>query len=140
MRRVCPRDVRLRSWLGGVTVGCILILGFGVDAAVCSGDHACMRVSGCPSLTLAPSGDALKPDPVARVDEDCVACGHCGEVADAAVLCPSFYKAHKVNNPTGWDRWLAGLRRGTVGWLQGRSERRRAARQLYAPTIAEVRA
>ncbi|MEZ5606581.1 MAG: indolepyruvate ferredoxin oxidoreductase subunit alpha [Burkholderiaceae bacterium] len=112
---------------------------FGVDAAVCSGDHACMRVSGCPSLTLAPSGDALKPDPVASVDQDCVACGHCGEVADAAVLCPSFYKAHKVNNPSGWDRWLAGLRRAGVGWLQGRSERKRAARQLYAPTIDEVR-
>ncbi|MBS0498791.1 MAG: indolepyruvate ferredoxin oxidoreductase subunit alpha [Burkholderiaceae bacterium] len=113
---------------------------FGVDAAVCSGDHACMRVSGCPSLTLAPSGDALKPDPVASVDEACVACGHCGEVADAAVLCPSFYKAHKVNNPSSWDRWLAGLRRGAVGWLQGRRERQRAARQLYAPTIDEVRA
>ena len=113
---------------------------FGVDAAVCSGDHACMRVSGCPSLTLAPSGDALKPDPVASVDQDCVACGHCGEVADAAVLCPLFYKAHKVNNPTAWDRWLAGLRRAGVGWLQGRSERQRAARQLYAPTIDEVRA
>ena len=113
---------------------------FGVDAAVCSGDHACMRVSGCPSLTLAPSGDALKPDPVARVDEDCVACGHCGEVADAAVLCPSFYKAHKVNNPTGWDKWLAGLRASTVGWLQGRRERERAAKQLYAATIDEVRA
>jgi indolepyruvate ferredoxin oxidoreductase alpha subunit len=99
-----------------------------------------MRVSGCPSLTLAPSGDALKPDPVASVDEACVACGHCGEVADAAVLCPSFYKAHKVNNPSSWDRWLAGLRRGAVGWLQGRRERQRAARQLYAPTIDEVRA
>ena len=112
---------------------------FGVDAAVCSGDHACMRVSGCPSLTLAPSGDALKPDPVASVDQDCVACGHCGEVADAAVLCPSFYKAHKVNNPSGWDRFVAGWRRAGVGWLQGRSERKRAARQLYAPTIDEVR-
>ncbi|WHZ09977.1 MAG: Indolepyruvate oxidoreductase subunit IorA [Burkholderiaceae bacterium] len=113
---------------------------FGVDAAVCSGDHACMRLSGCPSLTLAPSGDALKPDPVASVDQDCVACGHCGEVADAAVLCPSFYKAHKVNNPTGWDRWLAGVRRSAVGWLQGRSERERATRQLYAPTVDEARA
>ncbi|WP_024538340.1 thiamine pyrophosphate-dependent enzyme [Comamonas badia] len=113
---------------------------FGVDASVCSGDHACMRVSGCPSLTLAPSGDALKPDPVARVDEDCVACGHCGEVADAAVLCPSFYKAHKVNNPTGWDKWLAGMRASTVGWLQGKRERERAAKQLYAATIDEVRA
>ena len=104
---------------------------FGVDAAVCSGDHACMRVSGCPSLTLAPSGDALKPDPVASVDEHCVACGHCGEVADAAVLCPSFYKAHKVHNPGSGERWLNRWRRGVLGWLQARQKRERAARALY---------
>ncbi len=103
----------------------------GVDAAVCSGDHACMRVSGCPSLTLAPSGDALKPDPVASVDEHCVACGHCGEVADAAVLCPSFYKAHKVHNPGSGERWLNRWRRGVLGWLQARQKRERAARALY---------
>ncbi|MDP9896872.1 indolepyruvate ferredoxin oxidoreductase alpha subunit [Variovorax boronicumulans] len=104
---------------------------FGVDAAVCSGDHACMRVSGCPSLTLAPSGDALKPDPVANVDEHCVACGHCGEVADAAVLCPSFYKATKVNNPGRVERWRDRLRQATVGWLQGRQWRSRAERALF---------
>jgi indolepyruvate ferredoxin oxidoreductase alpha subunit len=108
---------------------------FGVDAAVCSGDHACMRVSGCPSLTLAPSGDALKPDPVAHVDEHCVACGHCGEVADAAILCPSFYKAHKVHNPTAGDRWLARWRGRVIGWLQRGAESRRAARQLYADEV-----
>jgi indolepyruvate ferredoxin oxidoreductase alpha subunit len=105
---------------------------FGVDAAVCSGDHACMRVSGCPSLTLAPSGDALKPDPVAHVDEHCVACGHCGEVADAAVLCPSFYKAHKVHNPGAGERWRARWRAGVIGWLQARQQRARAQRALYA--------
>ena len=104
---------------------------FGVDAAVCSGDHACMRVSGCPSLTLAPSGDALKPDPVAHVDEHCVACGHCGEVADAAVLCPSFYKAHKVHNPGAVERWRARWRGRVVGWLQSRQQRARAQRALY---------
>ncbi|MFD1710798.1 indolepyruvate ferredoxin oxidoreductase subunit alpha [Ottowia sp. GY511] len=104
---------------------------FGVDAAVCSGDHACMRVSGCPSLTLAPSGDALKPDPVAHVDEHCVACGHCGEVADAAVLCPSFYKAQKVHNPTARDRWVASWRRSVIGWLRRGSEREQATRQLH---------
>lgn len=104
---------------------------FGVDAAVCSGDHACMRVSGCPSLTLAPSNDALKPDPVASVDEHCVACGHCGEVADAAVLCPSFYKVQKVNNPGAAERWLDRWRRRTVAWLQARQWRARAERALY---------
>ncbi|MDP9965512.1 indolepyruvate ferredoxin oxidoreductase alpha subunit [Variovorax beijingensis] len=104
---------------------------FGVDAAVCSGDHACMRVSGCPSLTLAPSGDALKPDPVASVDEHCVACGHCGEVADAAVLCPSFYKATKVHNPGRFERWRDRIRRSTVGWLQARQWRARSERALF---------
>lgn len=104
---------------------------FGVDAAVCSGDHACMRVSGCPSLTLAPSGDALKPDPVAHVDESCVACGHCGEVADSAVLCPSFYKVERVHNPAGGDRWLNSLRRSLLGWWHRRTHAARAARALY---------
>ncbi len=104
---------------------------FGVDAAVCSGDHACMRVSGCPSLTLAPSGDALKPDPVAHVDEHCVACGHCGEVADAAVLCPSFYRAYRVHNPGVGERWVAGWRRRVVGWMQAREQRIRSRRALY---------
>jgi indolepyruvate ferredoxin oxidoreductase alpha subunit len=104
---------------------------FGVDASVCSGDHACIRVSGCPSLTVAPSGDALKPDPVASVDEHCVACGHCGEVADAAVLCPSFYKAHRVHNPGAAERWADRWRRRTVGWLQSRQRRARADRALF---------
>jgi indolepyruvate ferredoxin oxidoreductase alpha subunit len=105
---------------------------FGVDAAVCSGDHACMRISGCPSLTLKNSGDPLKPDPVAHVDEDCVACGHCGEVADAAVLCPSFYRVDWVRNPGPWEQRLDGWRRKVVGWLQARQDRSLRARALYA--------
>jgi len=104
---------------------------FGVDAAICSGDHACMRISGCPSLTLAASGDALKPDPVARVDEHCVACGHCGEVADAAILCPSFYKAWKIHNPSAWEHWLHRWRMRVIAWLQARQQRTLAARALY---------
>ena len=104
---------------------------FGVDAAVCSGDHACMRVSGCPSLTLAPSGDPLKLDPVAHVDEHCVACGHCGEVADAAVLCPSFYKAQWVRNPGRLERWVHGLRARVVGWMQSQQAAALRRRAVY---------
>ena len=89
-----------------------------------------MRLSGCPSLTLAPSGDALKPDPVAHVDEHCVACGHCGEVADAAVLCPSFYKAHTVRNPSTFERMRA-LLRDTLLELAA-SRRATATRQARA--------
>ncbi len=105
---------------------------FGVDADICSGDHACMRLSGCPSLTLRNSGDPLKPDPVAHVDDGCVACGHCGEVADAAILCPSFYRIEWVRHPGGWERRLDKWRRRIVGWLQDRQRRTLAARTLYA--------
>ncbi|MGE8642809.1 MAG: thiamine pyrophosphate-dependent enzyme, partial [Achromobacter sp.] len=65
---------------------------FGVDPDVCTGDHACIRLSGCPSLSVKDSGDPLKEDPVAHVESSCVGCGNCGEVAHAAVLCPSFYR------------------------------------------------
>jgi indolepyruvate ferredoxin oxidoreductase alpha subunit len=84
-----------------------------------------MRISGCPSLTLKNSGDPLKPDPVAHVDEGCVACGHCGEVADAAVLCPSFYRADVVHNPSAFERRWAGVRTRVIGWLQSRRTARR---------------
>jgi indolepyruvate ferredoxin oxidoreductase alpha subunit len=104
----------------------------GVDADVCSGDHACMRLSGCPSLTLKNSGDPLKPDPVASVDDGCVACGHCGEVADAAVLCPSFYRVEWVRNASPWEKRMDRWRRKAVGWFQQRQRRSLQQRALYA--------
>ena len=91
---------------------------FGVDEDVCSGDHSCIRLSGCPSLTVKPSTDPLKVDPVAHVNNDCVGCGLCGEVAHAAILCPSFFRAEIVHNPNAWDRLLALVRRTVIGWLQ----------------------
>jgi indolepyruvate ferredoxin oxidoreductase alpha subunit len=93
---------------------------YGVDEEVCTGDHSCIRLSGCPSLTLKPNPDPLRVDPVATVIESCVGCGLCGEVAHAAVLCPSFYRAEVVHNPYRWERWLDRFRRGTIGVLQGR--------------------
>jgi indolepyruvate ferredoxin oxidoreductase alpha subunit len=66
------------------------------------------------------------------VDEGCVACGHCGEVADAAVLCPSFYRVDWVRNPGPWEQRLDGWRRKVVGWLQARQDRSLRARALYA--------
>jgi indolepyruvate ferredoxin oxidoreductase alpha subunit len=90
---------------------------FGVDEDVCSGDHSCIRLSGCPSLTVKPSSDPLKVDPVAHVNNGCVGCGLCGEVAHAAVLCPSFYRAEIVQNPGRWERWLEALRQRVIHWL-----------------------
>jgi indolepyruvate ferredoxin oxidoreductase alpha subunit len=100
---------------------------FGVDEDVCTGDHACIRLSGCPSLSVKRTDDPLKDDPVAAIDNTCVACGNCGEVAEAAVLCPSFYRADVILNPTGFDQFMAKLRGGVIGFLQRRRARRRVA-------------
>jgi indolepyruvate ferredoxin oxidoreductase, alpha subunit len=98
---------------------------FGVDEDVCTGDHACIRLSGCPSLTVKTLDDPLRDDPVAHIDQNCVGCGNCGEVADAAVLCPSFYQADIVTNPTWLDRFKTRLRQGVIARLQARRERGR---------------
>jgi indolepyruvate ferredoxin oxidoreductase alpha subunit len=98
---------------------------FGVDEDICTGDHACMRLSGCPSLSVKSLDDPLRDDPVAHIDQSCVGCGNCGEVADAAILCPSFYRADVVHNPSGWDRFLEKVRGKTIGALQHRRESRR---------------
>jgi len=95
---------------------------FGVDEDVCTGDHACIRLSGCPSLSVKHTDDPLKDDPVAAIDNSCVGCGNCGEVSEAAVLCPSFYRADIIFNPTRWDRSLARMRAAVIGWLQARRE------------------
>jgi len=99
---------------------------FGVDADTCTGDHSCIRLSGCPSLSIKPNPDPLRSDPVATVLDSCVGCGVCGEVSHAAVLCPSFYKARIVTNPTAWDRFAERVRSAVIGWFQKRDAKARA--------------
>jgi indolepyruvate ferredoxin oxidoreductase alpha subunit len=77
---------------------------YGVDEDTCTGDHSCIRLSGCPTLTIKDNPDPLRTDPVATVIDGCVGCGLCGENAHAAVLCPSFYRAEVIQNPNWWDR------------------------------------
>ncbi len=101
---------------------------FGVDSDTCTGDHSCVRLSGCPSLTIKPNPDPLRRDPVAHVENSCVGCGLCGEVSHAAVLCPSFYRASIVSNPTGWERFRKRIGDAVIGFLQQRDNRARAAR------------
>ncbi len=103
---------------------------FGVDAETCTGDHSCIRLSGCPSLSIKPNPDPLRTDPVTAVSDSCVGCGLCGELAHAAVLCPSFYKAKIVHNPGPWERWRERVRAKLVGALARRAARRREARAL----------
>jgi indolepyruvate ferredoxin oxidoreductase alpha subunit len=106
---------------------------FGVDGDICTGDHACIRLSGCPSLSIKHTDDPLKDDPIAAIDENCVGCGNCGEVAEAAALCPSFYRAEIIHNPTAWDRGIASLRLAVISWFE---KRRNAGRVAFASEAA----
>jgi indolepyruvate ferredoxin oxidoreductase alpha subunit len=96
---------------------------FGVDPETCTGDHACIRLSGCPSLTITDNPDPMRTHPVATVLDSCVGCGVCGTNAHAAVLCPSFYRSDVVHNPTARDKLTARVRKW---WMQ------RASRDLEA--------
>ena len=96
---------------------------FGVDDALCTGDHSCIRLSACPTLTIKPNPDPLRVDPIAHIENGCVGCGLCGEAAHAASLCPSFYEARIIHYPTWWDRLLDGLRtRVTAAGIRGVEE------------------
>jgi len=100
---------------------------FGVDPDICTGDHACIRLSGCPSLSLKKLDDPLRDDPVAHIDQTCVGCGNCGEVADTAILCPSFYQVDVVHNPKRHEAWRTRQRNKVIAWLQKRRSAKRLA-------------
>jgi indolepyruvate ferredoxin oxidoreductase alpha subunit len=114
------RQRRVRPWIASLLRRGkrVVRVKYGVDEDVCTGDHACIRLSGCPTLTLKDNPDPLKLDPVATVIDGCVGCGLCGENAHAATLCPSFYRAEIVRNPRWHERLVASLRRATLRALQ----------------------
>ncbi len=114
------RQRRVKPWVAGLLKAGKRVerVKYGVDEDVCSGDHSCIRLSGCPTLTLKDNPDPLRPDPVATVVEGCVGCGLCGENAHAAALCPSFYRAEVVTHPGPGERLLAWLRRTVIGLFQ----------------------
>lgn len=103
---------------------------FYVDSNTCTGDHACIRISGCPSLTIKPNPDPLRLDPVSYVDNSCVGCGVCGENAHSAILCPSFSRVDLLYNPNWFDRLLSQVRGSVIGWLQERDTARRLRTSL----------
>ncbi len=114
------RQRRIKPWIAGLLRRGERVerVKYGVDEDVCTGDHACIRLSGCPTLTIKDNPDPLKVDPVATVIDGCVGCGLCGANAHAATLCPSFYRAEVVRNPKWHERLLAGLRARVVSMLQ----------------------
>ncbi len=106
------RQRRIKPWLASLLKKGkrVVRVKYGVDEDVCNGDHACIRLSGCPTLTIKDNPDPLKVDPVAVVIDGCVGCGLCGENAHAATLCPSFYRAEVVQNPRWHERLLHSVR------------------------------
>jgi indolepyruvate ferredoxin oxidoreductase alpha subunit len=108
-RRIRPEVARQLA--GGERV---VRVKYGVDEDTCTGDHSCIRLSGCPTLTVKDNPDPLRKDPVATVIDGCVGCGLCGENAHAAVLCPSFYRAEVIQNPSWFDRLASRLHRLVV--------------------------
>ena len=114
------RQRRIKPWIAKMLRGGerVVRVKYGVDEDVCNGDHACIRLSGCPTLTLKDNPDPLKVDPVATVIDGCVGCGLCGANAHAATLCPSFYRAEVVQNPKTWERVWAALRARLVRAMQ----------------------
>jgi len=114
------RQRRIKPWIAGLLKQGkrVVKVKYGVDEDVCTGDHACIRLSACPTLTLKDNPDPLKVDPVATVIDGCVGCGLCGANAHAATLCPSFYRAEVVQNPRWHERLLHSLRGAVVRALQ----------------------
>jgi len=114
------RQRRIRPWLAGLLQRGERVerVRYGVDEDVCNGDHACIRLSGCPTLTVKDNPDPLKVDPVATVIDGCVGCGLCGENAHAATLCPSFYRAEIVTNPKWHERLLDAVRGRVIRALE----------------------
>jgi indolepyruvate ferredoxin oxidoreductase alpha subunit len=114
------RQRRIRPWIAGLLERGerVVRVRYGVDEDVCNGDHACIRLSGCPTLTLRDNPDPLKVDPVATVIDGCVGCGLCGENAHAATLCPSFYRAEVVQHPRWHERLVQAVRTVMLRWLQ----------------------
>ena len=114
------RQRRIKPWLAKLKASGqrALRVKYGVDEDVCNGDHACIRLSGCPTLTLKDNPDPLKVDPVATVIDGCVGCGLCGENAHAATLCPSFYRAEIVQNPKLTERLFGRVQQAITRFLQ----------------------
>ena len=114
------RQRRIKPWLASLLKKGerVVRVKYGVDEDVCNGDHACIRLSGCPTLTLKDNPDPLKVDPVATVIDGCVGCGLCGSNAHAATLCPSFYRAEVIQNPRWFERLLSSARQLLVNTLR----------------------
>ena len=79
---------------------------FGVDEDVCTGDHACMRLSGCP--VAVGQGNRRSAARRSRWRPSTRAASAAATAARSRrrpCSVPSFYRADIISNPNGWDRY-----------------------------------
>jgi indolepyruvate ferredoxin oxidoreductase alpha subunit len=99
----------------------IAVRRLGVDAEVCTGDRSCIGFSGCPSMSIAENPNSLRRCSVLSIDADCTGCRLCGGIAEVARLCPSFYEALRVKNPSPWERLRSSVESLFIAPLKARS-------------------
>jgi hypothetical protein len=98
---------------------------FGVDEDVCTGDKSCIRLSGCPSLTIKPSSDPLRTDPVVARRRELRRLRRLrrgGACRRAVSVLLSRRRDHESDSPRPLAR--AGCVQRVIGWLAGRPELR----------------
>jgi len=100
----------------------IAVRRLGVDAEVCTGDRSCIGYSGCPSMGIRQSPSPLRSTSAVQIDADCTGCRLCGEIAEVARLCPSFYAAVRVKNPSPWERFRRSIESLFIAPLKARRD------------------
>ncbi len=100
---------------------------FGVDEDVCTGDHACMRLSGCPSLSVKDTDDPSAGRPGGRDRQYLRRLRQLRRGRRGRGPLPVLLSRRRDLNPTGWDRLLARVRGDVIGSLQRRRDGRRVS-------------
>jgi indolepyruvate ferredoxin oxidoreductase alpha subunit len=99
---------------------------FGVDPDTCTGDHSCIRLSGCPSLTIKPTPIRSARDPVASRDRQLRRLRPVRRGGARGRAVPVVLPRADRQQPHGWDRFCcARLRSAVIGWLQPPDRHRR---------------
>ena len=70
------------------------------------------------TLTVTDNPDPLADGLVATIDDQCVGCGNCGVMIHQAGLCPSFFEATIISNPSWLERAISSVRRRVISALQ----------------------
>ena len=96
---------------------------FGVDEDVCTGDHACIRLSGCPSLSVKHIDDPLTRRSGRGDRQELRRLRQLRRGGGCGRALPVVLSRRHHPQPGRLDRLVSGLRRAVIGFLQRRRER-----------------